>query len=296
MSVQPQAEWAEKDYYAVLGVTRDVSAAELAKTYKRLAKRHHPDANPGDASAEERFKEIAAAYAVLSDPETRTAYDQYRLLGPRARPGGMSGVPPGAGLFGTDGLSDLLADLIAGAGRAGQRGPGTPLGRGQDIETEITIAFLDAARGGPQQIDLQLPGGERRTVRVQTPAGLVDGRRLRIKGKGQPGASAPGDLYVTVRVAAHPQLRIDGMHLHAEVSIPAWLGALGGETVVEGLEGPVRLKVPAGTQSGTVLRVRQHGCGRGPDRGDLRVRISLGVPKTLNTAQRAAFEALRDEG
>lgn len=355
----PQREWFEKDYYKVLGVPETASDKELGRAYRKLAKQYHPDANPG---AEDRFKEISAAYDVLGDPATRKEYDEVRRMGPAANPFAGAGAPGAAGAAGfrVDDLSDLIGNIFhRGAGRAGR--PRTPTGpqRGDDLEASLHLSFLDAVHGvtttvhvtsdvachtcggsgaapGTSPVVCSVCGGRGvvtdnqglfsfsqpcqacggtgmrietpcptchgagteqrpRAVKVRIPAGVDDGRRIRVKGRGGAGRAGgpPGDLYVTVHTGAHPVFGRRGardLTVTAPVSFPE--AALGSTITVPTLDGSVSLKVPAGTPSGRTLRVRGRGVPAASGAGDLLVTVEVAVPDRTDPATRAALEAL----
>jgi molecular chaperone DnaJ len=352
------AEYLEKDFYKVLGVPKDASAADIKKAYRKLAQKLHPDANPGDKTAEERFKEVGRAYGVLSDPKKRAEYDEARrLLGAGAFGGGFPGGGfPGGGFPGgtrvrvedLGGLGDLFGNLFGG-GRSQ-----TAARRGRDVESEVTLGFEEAVRGATIPLQLRGPapchtchgsgakpgtlprpcptcngrgtvtrdqglfglsspcpacqgrgsliddpcptcdgrGTEVRTreLRVRIPVGVNDGATVRLKGQGEPGqAGAPaGDLIVKVRVTPHPLFGRSNQDLTITVPVTFAEAALGTELKVPTLDGPVTLKVPAGTQNGRTFRVRGRGvpgAGR-KGAGDLLVSLQVAVPEKLSRKER----------
>ena len=321
-------EYLEKDFYAALGVSKDASAAEIKKAYRKLAQQHHPDANKGDKASEERFKEVGRAYSVLSDPKKRAEYDEARrLLASGAFGGGFGGFPGGGGGFpggGTrvrvedlGGLGDLFGNLFGG-GRPSQ----SAARRGRDVESEVTLGFEEAVRGATIPLQLRGPapchtchgsgakpgtlprpcptcygrGSEIRSreLRVRIPTGVNDGATVRLKGQGEPGqAGAPaGDLIVKVRVTPHPLFGRSGQDLTITVPVTFAEAALGTELKVPTLDGPVTLKVPAGTQNGRTFRVRGRGVpGTGRKGGDLMVSLQVAVPEKLSRKER---ELLRE--
>jgi molecular chaperone DnaJ len=356
--VAAQREWFDKDYYKVLGVSESASQKDITKAYRKLARQHHPDANAGDRAAEERFKEVSAAYDVLGDEGKRKEYDEVRRLGPI---GGFGAGPGSGGVrfdVGGEGFGDLLNNLFGGAGRRrGQSGAGPQ--RGADLEAELTLDFEDAVRGitttlyltsdavcstchgagarpgtTPQEcrvcngrgvvddnqgffsfsspctacqgrgitIDDPCPscagsGVERRPreVKVRIPAGVADGQRIALKGRGGPGRNngPPGDLFVTCRVAPHARFGRAGDDLTVRVPITFAEAALGAQIQVPTLDGgPVTLRLKPGTQSGSKHRVKGHGVRTARRHGDLIVAVDVAVPTNPSDAERAAIEEL----
>jgi molecular chaperone DnaJ len=364
--VAAQREWFEKDYYRVLGVSESATQKEVKAAYRKLSRQYHPDQNPGDAPAEERFKEISAAYDVIGDPERRKEYDEVRRLGPAAA--GFPGGGPGGTTFRFEDLGDLgdvLGGLFGRARRSGARpgAGGTGPHRGQDLETELHLDFLDAAQGATTVVHLtsdavcstcsgsgarpgsaprrcEACGGrgvrddnqglfsfsqpcvacagrgllvddpcgtcrgsgvERRPreVKVRIPAGVHDGQRIRLKGRGGPGRNGgpPGDLYVVVRVAPHPVFSRSGRDLTITVPVTFPEAALGADITVPTLtQGPVTLRIPPGTRSGRTFRVRGKGISTELGTGDLLVTVEVAVPSKLTSAERKAVEALAAAG
>lgn len=370
----PQREWFEHDYYADLGVDASATEKDITKAYRKLAKQFHPDANPGDTKAEDRFKEVSAAYEVLSDDKKRAEYDQVRAMvrsgGGRGAPGGF-GFAPGANGTQFDfgdaegGLGDFLGGLFGqtygpttGRGRRGRsRGAGPQ--RGDDLETELHLSFDDATHGVTTTVRFTAPaacsvcagvgakpgtrpeacpacGGSgsiaadqglfsfsnvcpecagrgviikdpctqcrgsgtevrQREVKVKIPAGVDDGQRIRVKGKGAHGSHGgpAGDLYVIVHVADHPLLKRKGKDLSVHVPITFAEAALGANVKVPTLPGSVTVKVPPGTQSGTTLKVKGKGVATAKGgTGDLLVTFDVVTPKDLTDDQRAAIAQL----
>ena len=302
-------DWFDKDFYAVLGVKKDVSDADLKKTYRKLARQFHPDSNAGDAKAEARFKEISEAYSVLSDKELRTEYDQVRAMGSGAR--FTSGGGPNAGfedVFGglfnqggrgrqSAGFEDLLGGMFGGRGggfgsaSGGFQGFGGPT-RGADITANTTLDFLTAIRG--ETVSLQMQSG--RETKVKIPAGVADGQKIKLKGKGNPSPDGgeAGDLVITVTVRKHPIFERDGLNLRLDVPITFAEAALGATIEVPTLEGaPVKLRVAPGTPSGRVLRVKGRGVTTPKGTGDLLATVVVAVPSHLTPAAKEALEAYR---
>lgn len=318
-------DWLEKDFYARLGVSKDASAADIKKAYRKLARTLHPDANSSDPTAETRFKEVGEAYAVLSDPEQREQYDAVRAMGTGARftsggPGGAAGFEDLlGGLFGgagagqrvrfdtggrggngaggvPPGMEDLLGGLFGGAGAGPGAGAGArrPGGFGfappaVDLEATTEVPFTDAVLGTTLELSV-----EGRTVRAAIPPGLRDGQKVRLRGKGRPSPDGgpSGDLLLTVHVTPHPVFTRDGDDLRVTLPVTFPEAALGAEVLAPTLDGgTVRLRVPPGTPSGRTLRVRGRGVTRGGTTGDLLVTTSVVVPQRLDDAARAAVEA-----
>ncbi len=303
-------DWFDKDFYAVLGVAKDVSDAELKKVYRKLARQYHPDSNPGDTAAEARFKEISEAYAVLSDPQERAEYDQLRAMGSGVRftPGGAGGFDDVfGGMFGggagsrasysAGGFEDLLGGMF-GSGRfgnvsGGYRGYGGPT-PGADITASTTLDFLTAIHG--DTVTLQLPGG--RTAKVKIPAGVKDGQRIKVRGKGQqsPDGGDPGDLVLTVAVRPHPVFARDGANLRIDVPVTFAEAALGATIQVPTLDGdPVRLRIAPGTPSGRVLRVKGRGVATAKATGDLLATVQVVVPSHLSGDAKRKLEEFAAE-
>lgn len=288
-------EWLETDYYKVLGVPAAASDKEITKAYRKLARKLHPDANPGDAGAEEQFKEVSAAYDVLGDGERRAQYDQVRHMGPmnfQTGPGGST-------------MEGDLADIFSaftGGGRF-ERG-GHPFGgqtrpmRGHDLQTGLALDFDDAVRGITTDVRLGgIAGQPSRSIGVRIPAGVDDGQKIKLAGKGEPGANGgpPGDLYVVVSVSPHPVFGRQGKNLTVSVPVSFAQAALGAEISVPTFEGdPVKLRLPAGSQPGQVLRVRDRGVKGRKGTGDLLVTVALEVPEELTDEQRRALEAFAE--
>jgi molecular chaperone DnaJ len=370
----PSREWFEKDYYEVLGVASTATAKEITKAYRKLARENHPDANPGNPAAEERFKDIAAAYDVLGDEAKRTEYDEVRKMGPM---GGFGGAPgggfrfnPGDPQFADGGLGDILGQMFGrgGAGPGRRPGFGGASGgasgvqprRGDDITAELTLDFEDAARGitttlhltteaqcstcggngakpGTSPIVCPQCGGRGviddnqgffslsspcprcqgggviiehrcptcrgsgveqrpREVKVRIPAGVADGQRIRLKGRGGPGRNGgpAGDLLVECHVAPHRLFGRDGLNLTVRVPITFAEAALGSTIQVPTLDGNVSLRLKPGTQNGSRHRVKNKGLDNGKHHGDLIVTVDVLVPSSLSDAERAAIEQLAE--
>ncbi len=286
-----------KDYYQTLGMTKSASEKELKQAYRKLARKHHPDVNPGDKASEARFKEINEAYEVLGDPEKRRKYDElganwrmYEQAQQQGYPGGGSpfggaggawNINPGGGaggyrtmteeemheMFGNeDPFSDFFKTFFGGGSAAGSREGGRTRGRGarsqkgRDIEHEVELTLEEAFHGATRRISIK-QGGHARSVDVRIPAGVRDGSRVRAAGEGESGANGgtSGDLYLRVRIRPHPLFERDGNDLRTRVAVPLTTAVLGGEASVPTIAGSVRLKIPETTQSGQVFRLKGHG-------------------------------------
>jgi len=324
---------AGKNYYDILGVSRNASDKQIRQAYRRLARRHHPDVNPGDKQAEERFKEINRAYEALSDPEKRRKYDRYGEQWEQAeafekarRAGGAEGTWFGQ----TFDLGDLFGRATRGRGGPfesmfesflGRRGPT----RGQNVEYATEVTLEEAFRGTTRRIGLQSEeacgtcGGSGqiagavchvcqgagavlrpKRLEVKIPAGVREGSRVRIAGEGRPGVGGGprGDLYVVVRVRPHPKFERRGDDLTTEVAVPLEDAVLGGEVEVPTLSGSrVALKIPALTQNGRLFRLSGLGMPRleGKGKGDLLARVRVILPEKLSDRERELFERLREE-
>lgn len=316
-----------KDYYKILGVSKNASDAEIKKAFKTMARKYHPDMHPEKEKAAwtEKFKDLNEAYTVLSDKQKRTIYDQVgqtdyqnyaRGTGASsARRRGAAGANPyqqqytyysgngndfggfpggggeqfSGGFSGGD-FSDFFQSIFGGLG--GMRGFGQNFGRsaasGQaagDVEAEITLNLEDAHRGGNMQ--LTIPNG--RTVTVKFPAGVGEGKKIKLKGMGNPTARGNGDLYLVVKIRPHAMFRLEGEDLYVPVTIMPWTAALGGTIFVPTLDGPIQVKVPAGTHSGKKLKLSGKGLS---SKGSLYVTLTIDVPRTLTREQKELFSRL----
>ncbi|WP_417563993.1 DnaJ C-terminal domain-containing protein [Microbacterium sp.] len=304
-------DWFDKDFYKTLGVAKDVTDADLKKTYRKLARKYHPDSNPGDAAAEAKFKEISEAYAVLSDKDERAEYDQIRAMGSGARftaggagAGGFEDVFSafGQGRGGRYQTAGNFEDIFSmfgqqgggfGSGRFGEptggyRGFGGPQ-RGADVTAHTTLDFTTAVTGET----ISLAGEDGRSFKVKIPAGVADGQKIRLRGRGRPSPDGgeSGDIVVTVTVRPHPVFTRDGLNLRVTVPVTFTEATLGATIEVPTLGGdPVRLRVAPGTPSGRVLRVKGRGVASKKGTGDLLAEVQVAVPTHLDDAARAALE------
>lgn len=286
-----------RDPYTVLGVAKSASEAEIKKAFRALAKKHHPDTHPGDANAAKRFQEVSGAYDILGDKEKRAKFDRGEIdasgnprgfEGAQGFRGGPYGGGPGGGReyhfeWGGPGSpggaeqaqgfrpEDIFADLFGGGRRKAQPQPG------QDYAFDLTVGFEEAAKGATRR--LSLPDG--REIDVRIPPGLKDGQQIRLRGQGGPGQNGgpAGDVRMTVTVAGHPWFTRDGNDLRMDLPVTLKEAVLGGSVTVPTLTGPVALKVPAGANSGTVLRLKGKGIAAKPHSGDLYVRLVVTLPE-----------------
>jgi molecular chaperone DnaJ len=303
-------DWVDKDFYKILGLSKDATDADIKKAYRKLARKYHPDTNQGDATAEKTFKDVSEAYSVLSDAEDRQQYDAIRAMGGGARfSAGGAGAPGAGGFedvfgglfngggggrrssqgFGGSGLPPEFADLFGGGGFGGGGFGGgyqQPT-KGADRTASTSISFAGSIRG--TTIGLREPDGD--VIDVRIPAGIRDGQKVRVKGKGQPGSAGPGDLMVTVSVKPHDFFVRDGNNIRIHVPVTFPEAALGADISVPTLTGDtVRVRVPAGTPSGRTLRVKGSGVKTAKETGDLLVTIDVAVPQKLT---KEAEEAVR---
>ena len=302
-------DWFDKDFYKTLGVSKDVSEAELKKAYRKLARKYHPDSNQGDAKAEATFKEISEAYSVLSDADQRKEYDEIRAMGSGARfTAGGSGAGGFEDVFSRygqsrGGQSADFEDIFAmfnqgqggsfGSGRFGQtsggfRGYGGPQ-RGADVTARTTLDFVTAVQG--ETISLQ--GEDGKPFKVKIPAGVADGQKIRLRGRGRPSPDGgdSGDIVVQIAVRPHPVFTRDGLNLRVTVPVTFTEATLGATIEVPTLGGdPVKLRVAPGTPSGRVLRVKGRGVKTSKGTGDLLAELQVAVPSHLDDAAREALE------
>ena len=303
---------ADRDLYKTLGIPKDAPPDVLKKAYRKLAKELHPDRNPGDKKSEERFKDVAFAYDVLSDPKTRALFDEFGEAGlregfdadsarqmrayqrsagsGRARQGGsLEDIFGGMGGNGGFDLEDLLG------GRAGARRGRRPA-KGSDLESELTVSFADSLRGTEQALTFRMPGTDGpTTVRARIPAGVADGNKVRLRGQGAPGvAGGPnGDIVLTVHVAPHESFRRDGDDLHVQLPVTIGEAFRGAKVRVPTLDGDVQLRIPPRTQGGATLRLRGKGApARGGEKGDLYAHVEIQIPTGELPEIEGALDAL----
>jgi curved DNA-binding protein len=305
----------ERDYYETLGIARDATPEAIKKAYRGLARKFHPDVNPGDKSAEARFKEVQQAYDILSDQEKRALYDRHghAAFDGMAAAGPRVNAQEWASRFGNQGLdevdlSDLLGSFNAGGepGQAGGaslfedimgrvRGGRAPRQRsGRTLEAELSVPFLTAVSGGETTISVQRAGRKHESLVVKIPAGIDSGARLRLTGQGEAGTKGtpPGDLTITVHVEPHPYFKREGRNLLVEVPITLAEAMLGAKIEVPALDGMKSLTIPPGSSSGLKLRIKGQGipAAGGKPEGDLFVVLKIVVPKTVDPASRRLIE------
>jgi len=278
----------EKDFYKVLGVSKTASADEIKKKYRQLARDLHPDQNKGDATKEERFKEVSEAYDILSDAKKRAEYDEARSLFERG------GIPRGgfngnqgdfSDLFGGGNPQDIFANLFG-----GRRGPR----KGQDLQTESTITFRESVQGTTLDLRLSVEGRSQQ-ITARVPAGVQDGAKIRVKGKGAPGEAGPGDLFIYLHVKPHPVFGRKGENLTMTLPITFAEAALGADVKIPTLEGQeVTVRIAPGTPTGRTLRVKGRGITKGHHTGDLLVTVEVQVPRRAEGKAEAAIKAFAE--
>jgi DnaJ-class molecular chaperone len=318
-----------KDYYSTLGVAKSASQKEIKQAFRKLARKYHPDVNPGDKSAEAKFKEVNEAYEVLGDPAKRKKYDElganWRMYEQAGAAGGagspfggqwnvnVGGAPGGYRTMTQEEMEEMFGDAnpfsdffttFFGGGGGGFEGAASRAGRGRtrqrtgrDVEHEIELTLEDAYHGATRRLALK-HDGQARTVDVRIPAGVGDGSRVRISGEGEHGVggAAAGDLYLRIRLAPHPQFERKGRDLYVKVPVPVTTAVLGGEADVPTLSGrPARLRIPALTQNGQVFRLKGFGMpavSKTNGKGDLYGRVDVQLPTQISAEERTHYEAL----
>jgi curved DNA-binding protein len=305
-----------KDYYKILGVSRNASAEEIQKAYRNLARKYHPDLNPDDKTAKQKFQEVQQAYDTLSDPKKRQMYDQfgadYEQMGGGSNPfagGGAFGggqVPPGfEQMFGGGPGGITLEELMRQFGMGGGfEGTGRRRSRrpsqfpGEDVRAEIEVPFRTAVTGGKQMIKLRRPDGRQESIEVTIPAGIETGKTIRLRGQGEPSPTGgpPGDLFVTVRVGEHESFTRHGLDLTVRVPITIAEACLGGKIDVPSPHGTLTLTVPPGTSSGKKIRAKGQGIHTKDGRqGDLYAEVMIVVPKKLSSRATDLVKQLADQ-
>ncbi len=306
-----------KDYYSILGVPRDASDKDVKQAYRKLARKYHPDVNPGDKAAEEKFKQINEAYEVISDPDKRKKYDQFgdqwqyadQFRQAQGQPGQAGGTrfygfrtgssPGGASSFQQEDLESLFGNIFGGGGGFGRTGSArTQTFPGEDIESPVEITLEEAYYGTTRTVSIEQPNGAPRRLELKIPAGVKDGGRIRFAGQGQPGAGGgeAGDLYLVVTVRPNPSFERRGDDLLSEVPVPLTTAELGGEVALNTIKGSkLALKIPPETQNGRIFRLAGQGMPKiGTNTyGDLLAKVSVVLPTGLSARERELFEELR---
>ncbi len=301
-----------KDYYATLGVARNATEKEIKSAYRKLARQYHPDANPNNKEAEEKFKEVTEAYEVLKDADKRRRYD---MLGANWKAGADFRPPTDmAGDFNFDfskfgemGANSAFSDFFemvfgqAFGPAGGPRGAGPTAGRarrGQDQEAELELSIEELARGTTRNIQVTAPGMRPKNLEVKIPRGVRSGSKVRVSGEGgiSVGGGARGDLYLKVKVKPHPYYLIEGDNLISELKVSPAQSVVGGEATVNTIDGPVRITIPPGSQAGRLLRLKGRGLPKLKQeiRGDHLVRLKIVVPTDLTAEERALYEKLAE--
>lgn len=303
------------DYYQILGVEKGASAADIQKAYRKLARKYHPDLHPDDKAAQQKFKEVQQAYDVLNDAKKREMYDRFGAdferagsAGPGGGPGGQGpyswsfrGAPGGGGAEGFDfsqmfgggagaggagiDLGDLFGQFAGAAGGGGRRGRASRA-KGADVVSEIRIPFKTAVLGGDMPLRLVRHDGQVEELSVKVPVGIDDGKKIRLRGKGEPGPGGAGDLLVTVRVESHPYFHRRGDNLYVKLPVTLGEAAAGTKVDVPTPAGIVSLRVPPGSSSGTKLRIKGHGIApTGKTAGDLIADVQVMLPQKYDDAE-----------
>ena len=303
-----------QDYYEILGVPRTATEDEIKKAYRKLARKHHPDVNPNDKSAEEKFKKINEAYEVLSDKEKRQKYDRFGenwKTGEQFSPPPGYGPQPGGGTYTyttSDGgdFSEFFQQFFGPGmgfqvpfeggrgGTAQRRRPGFNT-RGSDIEAELPVSIEEAFHGTSKQFTIRRGDGTTKTYKVKIPEHSFAGKQIKLAGQGEAGAATAGDLILTLAYQNHPFYDIDAFDLYRELDVAPWEAVLGAKVPMETLDGNVRLTITAGAQNGLKLRLANRGLYRSDgSRGDLYAVVNIEIPETLSNKERELWEKLRD--
>jgi molecular chaperone DnaJ len=283
----------EKDFYKVLGVDKKAAADEIKKRYRALARDLHPDKTKGDLVKEEEFKAVSEAYEILSDPKKRAEYDEARSLfakgGFRAPTGGGQAGGDFGDIFGGGNPQDIFANLFGGGGRRGPR-------KGQDLQTEATISFRESVFGTTLELRLGMDRGQAQNISARVPAGVNDGAKIRMKGKGSPGEAGPGDLFIQLHVKPHPIFGRKGENLTITLPVTFTEAALGADVKVPTLSGDdVTVRIAPGTPTGRTLRVKGRGVVKGSTTGDLLVTVEVQVPQRVDGKALDALKKFAEE-
>jgi molecular chaperone DnaJ len=285
----------EKDFYAILGVGKNASNDEIKKKYRSLARELHPDKTKGDDALEEKFKAVSEAYDILSDSKKRAEYDEARSLfergGFRAPQGGGQNFQGGdfSDIFGGGNPQDIFSTLFGGGARRGPR-------KGQDLQTESTITFKEAAFGTTLELRLSTDGGPAQSISARVPAGINDGAKIRVRGKGSPGEAGPGDLFILLHVKPHAIFSRKGENILLTLPVTFTEAALGADIKVPTLKGEeVTVRIAPGTPNGRTLRVKGRGITKGSTTGDLLVTIEVQVPQKVDGKALDALKKFAEE-
>ncbi|MFV2065967.1 MAG: DnaJ C-terminal domain-containing protein [Pirellulales bacterium] len=296
-----------EDYYKILGVRRNASSDEIQRAYRDLARQYHPDLNPDDKTAKKKFQEVQAAFDVLNDAKKREAYDRY---GSGFESNAASGPQGGGGAWNqaeSFDFGDLFGDRFGAEGqggftdifkqfRRGSAGPQTPRGpaKGSDVLYELEVPFATAVSGGRAEISLRRASGKIEKIQVKVPAGIEDGKRIRLRGQGEKGRGGgpAGDILIRIRVAPHPCFRRRGPHLEVRVPVTFAEAALGAKVDVPSPRGTISLRVPPGTSSGTKLRIKGQGVATNGKAGDLYAEIMIMLPGSLDAEDRQLLQQI----
>jgi molecular chaperone DnaJ len=283
----------EKDFYKILGLDKKATPDEIKKKYRSLARDLHPDKNQGDAAREEKFKAVSEAYDILSDSKKRAEYDEARAMYER---GGFRAPTGGANfqggdfsdIFGGGNPQDIFANLFGGGGRRGPR-------KGSDLQTEATITFKESVFGTTLDLKLNTDGNGPQNISARVPAGVNDGAKIRVKGKGAPGEAGPGDLFIELHVKPHAAFSRKGENLLLTLPVTFAEAALGADIRVPTLSGDdVTVRLAAGTPTGRVLRVKGRGIKKGAITGDLLITIEVQVPRRVEGKAEEAIKAFAE--
>ena len=284
----------EKDFYKILGIGKSATGDEIKKKYRSLARELHPDKTKGDTAMEEKFKAVSEAYDILSDGKKRAEYDQARDMfergGMRAPQGGQNFQGGDfSDIFGGGNPQDIFANLFGGGGRRGPR-------KGQDLQTEATITFKEAAFGTTLELRLSADGGPSQTISARVPAGVNDGAKIRVKGKGSKGEAGPGDLFIQLHVKPHPIFSRKGENLVITLPVTFAEAALGADIKVPTMAGDdVTVRIAPGTPNGRTLRVKGRGITKGSTTGDLLVTVEVQVPQRVDGKALDALKTFAEE-
>ncbi|NIP39088.1 MAG: DnaJ domain-containing protein [Candidatus Dadabacteria bacterium] len=304
-----------KDYYKILGVSKSASADEIKKAFRNLARKYHPDINPGDKKAEEKFKDIQQAYEVLSDTEKKKSYDMFGEAGFQGgtRPGGyqthystnFGDFGESVNFGGASGFSsfeDIFSEIFGARGGGRQQTHRTRPSKGRDVEHQIEIDFNTAIKGGTRDIKIARESNGKdyatETISVKIPSGVDNGSKIRVAGKGEPGRNSGmrGDLYLKVKVAPHPIFRRNNNDIFLDLPVTIFEAALGAEVSVPTVDSTAKLKIPAGVQNGTKMRLKGKGVlnPKTRERGDQYINIVVSMPDKINETDKKKFEELSE--